>query len=219
MSNHFDLQALQIAELLCTRLCHDLTGPIGAVNNGTEFIAEENAEMQQAALELIASSAKEASTRLQFYRRAFGKVSGEGEADLASLRLLTSTFYASTRITLDWPERYAASLDVALSKAHARLLANLLLLAGSTLIRGGTLSVSIPSTSQGFRLEIKTNGQGAKLDPELASALSSGAPLEMLSAKTVQAWLAARLAGSLGIALSFSESENAVEFVAEYARK
>ena len=74
------IDELRMAELLCTRLCHDLTGPIGAVSNGAEFLSEEGFNMQGQAVELITSSAFSAVTRLQFYRMAYGKVRDHGEA-------------------------------------------------------------------------------------------------------------------------------------------
>ena len=46
----------KLAEMLCTRLCHDLTGPIGAVNNGAEFLDEEGFDMQNEAVQLIVTS-------------------------------------------------------------------------------------------------------------------------------------------------------------------
>ena len=60
---------LKFAELLCTRLCHDLTGPIGAIANGAEFLSDEGFDMQGQAIELISSSAAQAVSRLQFYRK------------------------------------------------------------------------------------------------------------------------------------------------------
>jgi histidine phosphotransferase ChpT len=73
----------KLAEMIATRLCHDLTGPIGAVNNGAEFLDEEGFDMQNQAVQLILSSAHEAVNRLQFYRQAYGRVGDTGEASLS----------------------------------------------------------------------------------------------------------------------------------------
>src|SRR5262249_32646848 len=109
------LDELRVAELLCTRLCHDLTGPIGAVNNGAEFLSEEGFSMQGQAMELIISSAFSAVTRLQFYRAAYGKVKDHGEANLADKQKLAIDFFTGSKITLDWPDNHTDSAGVSIS--------------------------------------------------------------------------------------------------------
>ena len=69
---------LRLAQLLCSRLCHDLVGPAGAVNAGLE-LAEEG-EMDGDALELVTSSAAEVTRRLAFFRIAFGAAGGKASA-------------------------------------------------------------------------------------------------------------------------------------------
>src|SRR6185295_6947187 len=109
------IEELRMAELLCTRLCHDLTGPIGAVNNGAEFLTEEGFNMQGQAVDLIVSSAFSAVARLQFYRMAYGKVKEQGEANLAEKQKIATDFFAGTKITLDWPDSHTDAAGVALS--------------------------------------------------------------------------------------------------------
>src|SRR5262249_54790037 len=109
-------EELRMAELLCTRLCHDLTGPIGAVNNGAEFLSEEGFNLQSQAVELIISSAFSAFTRLQFYRTAYGKVKEQGEASLADKQKLALDFFAGSKITLDWPDSHTDSSGVSISQ-------------------------------------------------------------------------------------------------------
>ncbi|MBY0354746.1 MAG: hypothetical protein K2Q12_03345, partial [Rickettsiales bacterium] len=91
-----------IAELLCTRLCHDLTGPIGAVNNGAEFLEEEDFEMNADALKLMTDSAREAVSRLQFYRQAYGVVKESGDVALGEKKELVAGYLHQTRVKLDW---------------------------------------------------------------------------------------------------------------------
>src|SRR5476649_361754 len=100
------IDELRMAELLCTRLCHDLTGPIGAVNNGAEFLSEEGFNLQGQAVELITSSAASAVARLQFYRFAYGRVKDQGEASLADSQRLGSDFFTGGKVALDWPDQY-----------------------------------------------------------------------------------------------------------------
>jgi histidine phosphotransferase ChpT len=95
---------VRLAEMLATRLCHDLTGPIGAVNNGAEFLDDEGFDMQNEAVQLILSSAHEAVNRLQFYRQAYGRMGDVGEACLEDKKKIASDFFSGTKIKLDWPD-------------------------------------------------------------------------------------------------------------------
>src|ERR1700689_1242849 len=161
-------EELLMAELLCTRLCHDLTGPIGAVNNGAEFLSEEGFNLQGQAMELITSSAFSAVTRLQFYRMAYGKVRDHGEASLAEKQKLATDFFADTKIILDWPDNHTDAVGVSISLKMSRLIFNLLIVASSTLIRGGTISVRISQDAQEHRVvTINGNGPGLKWEEEM----------------------------------------------------
>src|SRR5262245_12475392 len=67
------LEALDLAALLCSRVCHDVISPVGAIVNGLEVLEDEkDASMREFALNLISKSARQASARLQFARLAFG---------------------------------------------------------------------------------------------------------------------------------------------------
>lgn len=194
---------LKIAELLCTRLCHDLTGPIGAVNNGAEFLSEEGFNLQGQAVELITSSAFSAVTRLQFYRYAYGRVKGHGEANLADRQKLALDFFAGSKITLDWPDEYTDSAGVSISMRMARLIYNLLIVAGGALIRGGALAVRIGQNSQNQKqVVISAAGAGIKWDEEVDKTLKGELPTAELSAKNVQVYLTKQYIDELGASLS-----------------
>src|SRR6516162_1014223 len=70
---------MRVLDLLTARLCHELNGPIAAINNGVERRAEDDADpgflfgrgcMRDAA-SLVSDSARRAGSRLQFYRFAY----------------------------------------------------------------------------------------------------------------------------------------------------
>ncbi len=143
------IDELQMAELLCTRLCHDLTGPIGAVHNGAEFLEEDGFNLQGQAMELIVSSAFSAVARLQFYRMAYGVMRDHGEASLSDKQKLVVDFFAGSKITLDWPDSHADAAGVSISLKMSRLIFNLIIVASGALIRGGTISIRIGQDEQG----------------------------------------------------------------------
>lgn len=196
---------LRMAELLCTRLCHDLTGPIGAVNNGAEFLAEDGFNMQGQAVELIVSSAQAAVTRLQYYRMAYGHVRDHGEANLADKQKLASQFFSDGKITLDWPDSHTDAAGVSVSLKMSRLIFNLLIVASSTLIRGGTLSVRIaPSPDGGRQLTVGAQGTGLKWEPEIEKVFAGQITASELTPKNVQVYLTKRFVDELRATLTHS---------------
>ncbi len=68
-----EISALDLSALLCSRVCHDIISPVGAVANGLELLDEDvDEETREIAMGLIRSSTANASARLQFARIAFG---------------------------------------------------------------------------------------------------------------------------------------------------
>jgi histidine phosphotransferase ChpT len=181
---------LRMAELLCTRLCHDLTGPIGAVNNGAEFLSEEGFNMQGQAVDLIVSAAFSAVTRLQFYRFAYGKVKDHGEANLADKQKLAMDFFADGKISLDWPDSHTDSAGISISIKMSRLIYNLLIIASGVLIRGGAVSVRIGQDASGHKqVSVSAKGPGLKWEPEMDKIFAGTFDPEELSPRNVQIYL------------------------------
>src|SRR5438552_16938134 len=135
---HGSLEMLDLAALLCSRVCHDLISPVGAVVNGLEVLEDDNDEQTKTfALDLIKKSARQASARLQFCRLAFGAAGSAGATiDLGDAEAVARGFLDDAKTNTRWhlPR-------VLLPKNRVKLLLNLLVLAGQTIPRGGMLPV------------------------------------------------------------------------------
>jgi len=191
------IDELQMAELLCTRLCHDLTGPIGAVHNGAEFLAEDGFNMQSQAMKLITSSAFSAVSRLQFYRMAYGIVRDSGEASLSDKQKLATDFFVDSKITLDWPDSHADASGVSVSIKMSRLIFNLIIVASGALIRGGKIMVRIAQDVEGHKqLTVTAQGTGLKWDTDIDKIFSDPA-VPTLTPKNVQVYLTRRFVEDL----------------------
>ncbi len=211
------MQEMRFAELLCTRLCHDLTGPIGALANGAEFLSEEGFEMQGQAIELIASSAAQAVARLQFYRRAYGRINESGEASLSELKALVEDFVAGSKINIDWPDTHTDSAGISVSYKMGRLLINLVLISVGSLLRGGTITVRLACVDNTKEIRISATGSSVKWDKALEDVLKKNVDLESLSPKTIQAELTRSLADELNCSLSWNIEETSTEFLVRQA--
>lgn len=170
---------LKIAELLAARLCHELVSPIGAINNGVELL-EDDPDFAADATGLIGQSAIQATRRLQFYRVAYGST-----APLAVElgRKATLDLFADGKIACDWPE---------MSMAEVKLACNLMLVAAEALPRGGRLTLVAADP-----LEIKAEGEGARLPAHLPDALSGALAADAVDARSVQAAFTGALARRL----------------------
>ena len=200
------MKEVDFASLLCSRLCHDLMSPVGALNNGIELMADEqDPEMRDRCLELLADSARATANKLKFFRLAFG--AGGGFADLIDANeaktALEGIFAAERRIELGWmvaPEK--------LSKGAMKLLLNLSLIAGESLVRGGRLDVGAETTGAGLEIAIRGEGPKVVLDSGLREILANGPPENgEIEPRAAGAWLASALARESGGSIRLSEPE------------
>src|SRR3954466_1345278 len=98
------IDSLELAALLCSRVCHDVISPVGAIVNGLEVLEDENdPAMRDFALDLIRTSARQASARLQCARLAFGAAGSAGASiDLGDAEQVAHGLFQDDKITLTW---------------------------------------------------------------------------------------------------------------------
>ena len=200
------MNAVDLASLLCSRLCHDLMSPVGALNNGIELLADEqDPEMRDRCLELLSDSARATASKLKFFRLAFGAAGGFGEeVDTGEARAaLEGLLGADGKIEIGW-----MVADAKLSKGATKLLLNLALIAGDALVRGGRLDIGAESAG-GTEIAIRAEGPRIALDPAIRDALLGGAE-EGVEARTAGAWLAHSLAAEAGGAIQLSQPSDEV---------
>ena len=204
----------RLAELIATRLCHDLTGPIGAVNNGAEFMAEEGADMQGQAIELITSSALEAVARLQFYRMVYGRVPTTGDTSISERLPLIEAFLSGSKIPFHW----AVPVDQG-GQPHAvfRLLCNLILIASAAMLRKGAIHVETTEQGGQWQLVVRTEGGSVKWESYQQLALDGKADIEALEPKTAQLAFTASLLKQAKGSLEVEADGATLKFIARLA--
>ena len=195
---------MDLESLLCSRLCHDLMSPVGALNNGIELMADEqDPDMRERCLELLADSARASANKLKFFRLAFGAAGGFGElVDTREARAsLEGVFGAERRIELGWMVE-----DDKLPKGAVKLLLNLALIAGDALVRGGRLDIGAEHREGTLELAIRAEGTRILLDESLRETLTNGAPATgQIEPRAAGAWLAHSLAEDAGGEIRLSE--------------
>lgn len=194
------MDSLQLAELLCARICHDLSGPVGAAAAGAELFEDMGQAPDAETLGLVAGAAAGAAQRLKFFRAALGPAASTPQntkmlRDLMEGYLDTQVSAASPGLMLSWPEP-----PPALDGATARLLLNLVLLAKDALPRGGRIRIDLPDG----RPRVIAHGEPASLSEEARQVLVDARP--PAGPRGAQAELARILAdrsgGKLNVALT-----------------
>lgn len=203
---------LKLAEMLVSRLCHDLANPIGAVANGVELMAEFCDTMQKDALDLVASSSAIAMKRIAFFRAAYGSVGHDKRPSVMDTRGLAEGFLAGGKIDLDWVAR-SDDAGIGLPGSALKLVLVAVSLAADALPRGGRIVVDV-----GLPVACLTaTGPGARLDPAagaIVAGFASGNTPDsaILEPKNVGAAYAGRLAQSIGAAIGVDSEPDRVIF-------
>ena len=195
------MNAIDLASLLCSRLCHDLMSPVGALNNGIELLADEtDPDMQEKCLELLADSARATANKLKFFRLAFGAGGGfADEIDTREAEAALEGLFGDGKVEFGWVVE-----DEKLPKGAIRLLLNLSLLAGDALVRGGRLDVGAERSSGAIEIAVRAEGPRVLLDPSLRETLASGGK-GAIEPRAAGAWLAHQLAADGGGSLRLSD--------------
>jgi histidine phosphotransferase ChpT len=200
--------SLDLASLLCSRLCHDLLSPVGALSNGLELIAEEkDPEMRKRCFELLEQSAKVSADKLKFFRLAFGAAGGYG--DMVPVEEARSVIDAlagnNGRIEVKW-----AITGDALPKPAVKTMLNLALIGIEALVRGGTLEIGAEVREGASEIVIRAAGSRIAFDENVGRALDGSLPDSELSSRTVPAAMIHKLAAGLGGGLQHALADDAL---------
>src|SRR5579862_3972296 len=186
--------ALELAALLCSRVCHDLISPVGAIVNGLEVLDDNpKPEDRDFALELIRKSAKTASARLQFCRLAFGAAGSAGaQIDLGDAQAMARGQIEDAKTSIAWnlPR-------LLLPKNRVKLLLNMMVIAQQTIPRGGTLTVDPIGEGETMAFRVTATGLNARVPQNIADMLASSA--HTADAHAVQPYYTRLLAEACGL--------------------
>ncbi|MHA0328436.1 histidine phosphotransferase family protein [Sphingomonas melonis] len=202
---------IDFASLLCSRLCHDLLSPVGALNNGLELLGDENdPEMRTRVFQLLSESARVSANKLKFFRLAFGAAGGFGEqVDAREAKTAIEGLLAdSKRTQFNWWVETET-----LPKSALKVMLNLALIASEALVRGGTLDVGGEDNGGQLEIVVKIEGPRIILDPELRRTLTDGEGAEGVTPRAAAAYLVHTLAAQAGGTVLVSEpAENVMIF-------
>jgi histidine phosphotransferase ChpT len=208
----FALDPLDLAALLCSRVCHDVISPVGAIINGLEVLEEEkDAEMRGFALDLIKKSAETASARLQFCRLAFGAAGSAGASiDTGDAERVARGLFGVERTELIWN-----APRLLMPKNKVKLILNLCLIAASAIPRGGVITVTLSGSDETARMTLAAAGTNAKLGIHVAPLLAGNPNQNSVDPQGIQAFYTGLVAKAANMTLNVTVACDLVTIEAE----
>ncbi len=208
MPDVFTLSAPDLAALLCSRICHDIISPVGAINNGLELLDEGGAD--EDAMNLIRTSARNASARLQFARIAFGAAGSAGMMiDTGDAESVAAAYIKNEKPELVWIGRRAL-----LPKNKVKLLLNLILVSIGTIPRGGKITVALEDVETAPKFTLTSTGPMVRVPPKFLELHSGKKPEEPIDAHSVQPYYTLLLAREAGMQVSIHASAEEIVLTA-----
>lgn len=198
------LEDLDLAALISSRICHDVISPVGAIANGLEVLDEEDdEEVRDYAMDLIRRSAEQASAKLQFARLAFGAGGSAGlEIGMTTVQPIAEGILDKDKHKITWNTSLTS-----LYKDHVKLLLNLVAIALTTLPRGGDIRISIAGSKEKPEILFTCGGRGVR-PPATLVGIGSGKNDQPLDTQSIQAYYALRLAKESNVRISISEEND-----------
>ncbi|WP_455476423.1 histidine phosphotransferase ChpT [Bartonella sp. B17] len=203
------LKSIDLAALLCSRICHDLISPIGAIQNAMELYDEGGAE--EDALQLVRWSVANASARLQFARLAFGFSGAVGsQIDTRSAEQVAQQYMKEEKAVLKWQ-----APALLLPKDEVKLLLNLLLIANATVSRGGEIIVTILQSESKRTFQFKICGKILRIPSHFIELYSGKIQEEFIDAHMIQFYYTLLLSEMTAMKLNIDESDSFIVLTSE----
>jgi histidine phosphotransferase ChpT len=207
------LEGLDLASLLCSRVCHDVISPVGAIVNGIELYDTGDASMKEFSIDLVRKSSRQASARLQFARIAFGAAGSAGAMiDTGDAGSVAKSFFADEKINLIWEAPRAL-----LPKNQVKLLLNLIMIATHAIPRGGNLTVLATIDGEQGDFRITASGINARIPPHAEDLIAGRATNGVVDAHAIQPYYTGQIARAAGMSVAFAIEGDVVTITASRA--
>ena len=197
-----------LAAMLCSRLCHDMLSPVGALANGLELLADEqDPQMRSRVIELLEQSAKISTDKLKFFRLAFGAAGGFGEAiPIEEAKdVIDALASDAKRVTVQW-----AVPEPSLPKPAVKVLLNLAQIALDSLVRGGTLDIGAERREGAVEIVARARGDRIAFDETIGRALQGDLHESEITSRTAAAHMISVLAAEMDGGLQYKLGDGAL---------
>ncbi|MES2215646.1 MAG: histidine phosphotransferase family protein [Pseudomonadota bacterium] len=209
------MKSIALAQNLLAKLCHDLAGNLTALNGGAEFLEDSNQDTQRKARELIYLSVKQATSRLTFFRIAYGTQKHSGEANLKEVHDLSASLLADSKVSLDFHTHYFHQPEIFICSNTGKLILCMIYIAYGVLLYGGIVKVDIEKTSGGKRIVITASGKKVKNDIDRNSILCGEVEDVVLTPSNVHHYYTSLIIQEIGDKISINRQEEEIQYIIE----
>jgi histidine phosphotransferase ChpT len=201
------LDSLDLSALLCSKVCHDVISPVGAIVNGLEMLEDEkDPSMREMTLDMVKRSSATASARLQFCRIAYGAAGSAGAAiDTGDAEKMARGVIEDDKTKLVWN-----ATRVLLAKNKVKVLLNLCQMAAAAIPRGGVVEATITGEGETAALSVKASGAYLRLAKHATELLAGRPESGSVDAHGIQAYYAGLVARASGLEVKVTQEDGAV---------
>ncbi len=211
-------QDIKVSELLCTKLCHDLAGPVGAVDNGIDFLDSDNPQIRKKAHELVKLSSKQAVNRLIFFRQAYGNIAYDTDLHLSELKVLILKYIEDSKLQLIFADTAIDDCDL-INGQLGKLLLNLVVISVHAIMSNGLITITAHFLDNQVKLEVSAEGNSYKLDGELINIINWQLAGIKINSRNIQYYYTALLLQNLKSTINVLEEKNKVIFTVTHTKR
>lgn len=192
------MKDLSFTSMVCSRILHDMAGPIGAVMNGTELLEDGSGVDQNEIIDLLKASTEQLTAYLQVFRIAFGALStGHAEVGLISFQDALDTYAKFRGFKVTW-----SAEGETIHKELAKIILNGAFVLGDAVRKKGSLQIQCSGNITDHAFSLAAVGKNLVIAEELSAILEHKAS-PPYSTENMCAYIIRTLAADLKIKTTF----------------
>lgn len=195
----------RLSEILISKICHDLVSPVGAVNNGIEFLNDMGADGLQDGLGLIDHSARQASVRLQLFRMCYGAGGSDAKTTGKMIYETFQNYVADTKCTMVW-DLMNDMPEQDLPAGFLKTLLNMMVFIQESLPKGGMIAISM----QDNYMIVTGTGDVVKPKDGAYDALNTNVSTDDITPKSIHGYITRAYAELFGLKITSNIDESTI---------
>jgi histidine phosphotransferase ChpT len=203
------MDQLRLAQLLCSRICHDIITPVSAINNGFELLGPSLTKVDEEMSFLIQKSAQNAAQRLMIVRAGFSYGGQHLLSSFEKTAQLLESFLSSHKIHFHWSDLATAQklIDLMDQPLWGRILVNVATVLTEGAPKGGALCLTINEETDLIAAQISFKGNLIELKSDIISALVGSLAEKDVTAHTVLSYLTYIFMENIPLKLKFLKND------------
>lgn len=213
MNNKFS--EVSLTQHLFSKLFHDISGALGAVSNGIEYLDSTDIKTREKAIKLLHHGSRQSIEALEFFRKAYGASTKNGEANLEEIHELCINFLKDSKIEFNFLKpSYQPEIFSCLNTG--RIILCLVSIAAETLIYGGLITVTFSKNNSNKKVIVTASNSKMKIHAERNKILyQKNTDMNDITYENAHYYYTAKIANDLGAQIIINSSDNKIEYIVE----